>query len=575
MPTYVLGGGLTYQQYLQAKSFSSDITSAQDRSRRAVTAAVADQTRRVIASQEALARENIRAVEAASTRVSDAVQEGFSQLSWDLQDIQHDLSGLNATFTWGFTEVLARLGQMDDSLEELVHISKNPVQTVAFNHFDIARQALRQGLHREALDEVRKAIDGDHSSPGYKLEWRFHMLRGTTLLGSIGGDLDVIDLPKSEESFLLAARYAKTDAPKEAARAFVAAGWSAYCQGRLAEALNYTQQAQMLDAELGEALFQTAKIRMAIGEPDRGLADLAGAIDHDKIYALKAADDGDFQRYGTRFVQFLEALRQEKARTIRNCVAHMLNECDLLASQLPRRGLCCPNCGVVPAPGAAHCTKCSAPCFGLATKNSRDTSVSLARGRYCSTCGSVLKSQAQFCIACGGSACFSIVQRSLVMKRASDLLERCDSLPLWDLISSAPVLKHLDALRARYRKQATTPEAAALPFGSKEKAVDPESIALFVDDQQQSGGGQQPVTAAEAREKIWALLSDQTLLASTEVRYCIGCGSGLKADAQFCSTCGTPVSGTGQYCQSCGAAAKKGSLFCGRCGTPSPRSWPS
>ncbi len=117
--------------------------------------------------------------------MSDAVQDGFSQLSWDMQDIQRELSGLNSTFTWGFTEVLAELGQMNDSLEELVQIAKNPVQTVAFNHFDIARQALRKGLYREALDEVRKAIDGDHSSPGYRLEWRFHMLRGTVLLGGV------------------------------------------------------------------------------------------------------------------------------------------------------------------------------------------------------------------------------------------------------------------------------------------------------------------------------------------------------------------------------------------------------
>lgn len=572
MPTYVLGGGLTYQQYLQAKSFSSDIRSSQDHSRRAVITAVSDQTRRIIASNEALARENIRAVEAGSDRVSDALEDGFSRLSWELQDIQRDLSGLNATFTWGFSEVFARLGQMNDSLEELVQISKNPVQTVAFNHFDIARQALRQGLHREALDEVSRAIDGDHSSPGYRLEWRFHMLRGTVLLGSIDGDPDIVDLPKSEDSFLLAGRYARTDLPKEAARAFLAAGWSAYCQGKLAEALAYTEQAQKLDADLGEALFQSAKIRMAIDEPSHGLADLAKAIDHDKLYALKAADDGDFQRYGCELVRFLEVLRQEKAKTTRDYVAQMLSECDLLTAKFPIKGCYCPNCGLALTPEAAFCTNCAAPGLDEAVKKAQNTSVALARGRHCSNCGSVLKSsQAQFCIACGERACFSVLQLSLVMKRSRDLLQRCDSLPIWDLITSAGVLKHLDSLRARYRKQSTTPDAVALPFGSKELPVDPESIALFVDDPKQSRVTQEPTTAAGAREKIWAALSEGTPLSVTEGRYCGGCGSGLKADAQFCSACGNPASGVGQYCKKCGAAAKRESLFCINCGTPFPR----
>lgn len=96
----------------------------------------------------------------------------------------------------------------------LIKLAKTPVQTVAFNHFEIARDAFRQNLLQEALEELQKAISGDHTSPGYKLEWRFHQMVGIIRLGFADADLAVIDLMQAEQAFLHAARYAKTDYPK-------------------------------------------------------------------------------------------------------------------------------------------------------------------------------------------------------------------------------------------------------------------------------------------------------------------------------------------------------------------------
>jgi hypothetical protein len=45
---------------------------------------VAKQTRELIASQEALARENIRAMESGFGRVAQATEEGFEQLTWEM-----------------------------------------------------------------------------------------------------------------------------------------------------------------------------------------------------------------------------------------------------------------------------------------------------------------------------------------------------------------------------------------------------------------------------------------------------------------------------------------------------------
>ncbi|MDO9041207.1 MAG: SUMF1/EgtB/PvdO family nonheme iron enzyme [Desulfocapsaceae bacterium] len=327
MSYYVFGSHLSYPDYLQEKSFSDDIENVTRQAGREtanrISMEVSRQTREVIASNEALANEHIQALDASTDRITGALDastdritgvlnEGFEQLSYGLDNISAGISELNATFHWGFGEVIASLGHMNDTLDELVKIAKTPVQTVAFNHFEIARDAFRQGLYQECVEELGKAIAGDHTSAGYKLEWRFHQMMGTVRLGFTNGDMMLVNLAKAEESFLLAARYGKADYPEDAGRAFLSAGWAAYCQGKMPEALAHTEQAMALHPRLGEAFFQAAKVRMALGQVDSALPVLGKAIDLDRFYALKAAGDGDFQQHDERLREFIDALRLEK-----------------------------------------------------------------------------------------------------------------------------------------------------------------------------------------------------------------------------------------------------------------------
>jgi formylglycine-generating enzyme required for sulfatase activity/tetratricopeptide (TPR) repeat protein len=310
MSYYVWGSQLSYKDYLQTKNFVSDVSSATRNAGRAVSMEISRQTREVIASNEAMARDNIRAIESNT----DAINTGFDRLSYGIDNISSGISDLNATFHWGFGEAIASLGHMNDALSELIKIAKSPIQTVAFNHFEIARDAYRQGLYQEALDELEKAIAGDHTSAGYKLEWRFHQMKGTLQLGFVGADMSLVDLAKAEASFLQAARYGKSDYPEDAGRAFLSAGWAAYCQGNMKEALAHTEQAIVLNPRMGEGFFQAAKVQMALGQVDTALPLLAKAIDLDQFYSLKAAGDGDFQKYDEQLRRFLEALRKEKYR---------------------------------------------------------------------------------------------------------------------------------------------------------------------------------------------------------------------------------------------------------------------
>lgn len=135
-------------------------------------------------------------------------------------------------------------------------------------------------------------------------------------LGFPGCDVSLVDPAAAEQSFLLAARYARADAPGDAARALFSAGWAAFVQGKLRDALQHTEGAIAVDAKFAEALFQAAKVRMAQGDPDAALPALRRAIDLDRGYALRAAGDDVFRQDSRSIDAFLEALRIENARTL-------------------------------------------------------------------------------------------------------------------------------------------------------------------------------------------------------------------------------------------------------------------
>ncbi len=105
MSNYVWGSHLSPQDYIQAKQFVGEITGASREAGRRVSMEVSRQTREIVASQEALAREQITVAE----QSTHATQEGFQTLSYGLSDISSGLSDassgiseLNATFHWGF-----------------------------------------------------------------------------------------------------------------------------------------------------------------------------------------------------------------------------------------------------------------------------------------------------------------------------------------------------------------------------------------------------------------------------------------------------------------------------------------
>lgn len=388
MAGYVFNSNISWLDFLQAEQYAREAKEIAQEMGNVVSIDISKQTREIIASQETLAREQIHIqqlnlemvkeqfeettqqnrdmmiaqeelaraqIEAqretleysidtmrrSTQRIVDSLEENFEwaveKISKELTKVSHVIQGelkeLQSSFDWGFSRQLAELGHINDNLTEIVAIAKTPVQTTAFNHFEIARDAHRQRLYLEALEELDKAVNGDHTFSGYKLEWRFHYLRGVIRLGSLDCEPSLVNLCDSEDAFLLAARYARADYPEDAGRAYLSAGWAAYCQGKMQESLKYTEEAMKIHPQLAEAFFQMAKVHMAINEPKKALPFLGDAIKKDPFFALKAAGDGDFQKYETELREYLEMLRQEKIGLVTAYVAGILKE--LSGSEFP------------------------------------------------------------------------------------------------------------------------------------------------------------------------------------------------------------------------------------------------
>ena len=289
----------TYRSYLSRKSYLSELTTGIDRAREEVLSGIDAQTRTLVGSQEEIQRvlsEDLGVMQ-------KTVGAGFAEVS--------------AAFNWGFSDMLAATGRMNDSIVELIRIAKTPTQTAALEHFEMARENHRRGLFEECLEELQKAIAGDHASSGYKTEWRFHQLRGFVLLGSFRSGASGLDDPgQAEEAFLAAARYARSDEPLEAAKALLSAGFAAYVQSRatpekLLHALAHTEGAIALANSLGEALFQRSKLQMALGRTGEALGALRQAIGQDPGFLLRAAEDPDHRRYSDVLREFLQAMWEE------------------------------------------------------------------------------------------------------------------------------------------------------------------------------------------------------------------------------------------------------------------------
>jgi tetratricopeptide (TPR) repeat protein len=306
---------ITYRDYLQNAEFVKDITDSSAE----VQYTISEKSREMIATNTQLQERGFALLES----IDDTLKDGFEMVGYKLDDVSDEVRGLGAKLDWGFSQMISEIGRVNDTLTELLAIAKTPAQTWAYNQFEIGRDAMRQELYAEALESISRAANGFGDQTGYKLEYRFHYNLGILYLGSVKNtDPTILDLAKAEQAFLLSARYAKADFPLEASVSFTAAGWAAYCQGKMKEAENYTQQALQIDSKNCEAFFKLAKIQMHTDRPDVAISNLRKAIELDSNYMVIASQtDADFLKYESEVQALFAEMKKQLANRVETALA--------------------------------------------------------------------------------------------------------------------------------------------------------------------------------------------------------------------------------------------------------------
>ncbi len=325
---YVRGSGISYADHLQAQQYIDHATKGIGQE---VAFVIKHSNRELVASNKSLednlisfkmmemdrmdaqrdeVRKNTELQQELGEQLTQGLDEGFERLSYSLDDLsqklQWGMKALGSKFDWARNNMMIGMKSMQNSLEELKNLVKNPMMTAALEHFEAARNNYRRKLYKETLDELDAAINGVPGvSAGYNTEWRFHQLVGTIRMGFVGGDFSLLNLDAAEQSFLLAARYAEHDYKQEAATAYLSAGWAAYCNDKPEEAMECTLEATKLDSDLAEAWYQLAKISLS-NDDLGGLDYLHNCFIKDSTYALKVLSDNDFLKHEKAVKEFIK-----------------------------------------------------------------------------------------------------------------------------------------------------------------------------------------------------------------------------------------------------------------------------
>lgn len=232
-------------------------------------------------------------------------------LAITLDDINAGIEDLGARFEWGFSLMLDRqekqiglLNQIVDQLSAIREAVQLPATTRAKELFILGQRDLRKGLFPEAL---QKFLAAEREN---QVNFPLQLQIGKLLLYGRNATDNVIDLPKAEQHFYLASRYAGRSQKwlKYHGIALFHAAIAAYLIGEkenlagrtdsmkkcLERALNSVGFA-VTTWPAAELYYLAAKCCALLSHKEEALANLAILAERDPIgYSAKADRDEDF-----------------------------------------------------------------------------------------------------------------------------------------------------------------------------------------------------------------------------------------------------------------------------------------
>ncbi|RLJ41037.1 hypothetical protein BCF46_3613 [Litoreibacter meonggei] len=301
---YALSEKFDYRAYLEERSHTDRLVMAVD-----------DQTAAIIGSGEQLGvklgvaaqvvsgqiERSGQAIEARLAGVDDTLiqidqhmMEGFSVVTMELRGLGDKLYDLNETMNLGFDRLSEQLQLTNELLTELVDLLKKPDGTWSLEMFRAAQEQTDLRNWPEALEFSTKAIEGDDHHSGFKLEPSFYYLRGKIHEGMIGTDLDHVDIEAAKHDFLNAVRFLPNTKSFFKKQALTRVGWCCYCLKELEEAEKHLISATQLAAQVPEADYLLAKVRLRLGKVDQVEGPLKIAVQSNSLFAFRAVNDADF-----------------------------------------------------------------------------------------------------------------------------------------------------------------------------------------------------------------------------------------------------------------------------------------
>lgn len=309
--SYAFNDDFDYRAYLEMQSHF-------DR----VQLGVRSEIKSLAISNEALAKRKIECLQKINGDVSNGLSrlEGrFESIEFSLDGIKGNLDELVSIASYGFSEVNFRLANIGDKLDSLVLAAKTPDQTWANEQYLIAYDAFGRFLFEEALDYIDRAIFGYGDRSGYRMDWRFHFLRGTIHLGSRENfDRNIVDLSQSRDDFLVAGKYSLASDKIASARSFGMAGWAAYCNGYADEAASLLRKSIGVNSADHRSHYDLAKVLFHSDSSCEARKHFDLSIRGNPFFALSAACDLDFLKHRTAVKDIIKKYSYEIRENIKN-----------------------------------------------------------------------------------------------------------------------------------------------------------------------------------------------------------------------------------------------------------------
>ena len=233
---------------------------------------ISAQTEEIIESQV----EAANAIIVSQYRIADKIDIATREITEGFQELQ-------ATFDWGFTELIWQIEQERKVLKDILEVLQAPLDTQAKELKKRAEYAYQNDWIDDALKDFLE------SEKKNRYDFTIHQNLGNIYL------FEKKDPDKALEYYEKAVKYATPKSSYYTSVSLLHEGLVKYLQKDFKEAYNATLKAIELSPDFYEAHYQHAQYCANIGKYDETIKHLKKAIvEGDKYYCVKADSEKDF-----------------------------------------------------------------------------------------------------------------------------------------------------------------------------------------------------------------------------------------------------------------------------------------